>query len=323
MKGSPVHGVLIVDKPAGPTSHDVVAALRRTLGTRAVGHAGTLDPAATGVLVVAVGEATKLGPYLTAHEKRYLATIAFGKATTTLDRDGETLDAAPVPASLSVEIRALVAGTASPDGPLARALKNERFRREQVPPAFSAIKQEGRPVHEKARRGEPVKLAPRPVEIADIAVRGGDETTLLLALVVSKGYYVRSLARDLGDAVSVPAHLAALERTASGPFERREAVDPQASREELVRHLLAPATAACRALPFTLLSEEGVVQARHGKRLTRAHFQEAPGAGSGPCAWLSPAGALVAIGQRTSEDDDTATYVVRRGFSYSTESDAI
>ncbi|MEZ4308272.1 MAG: hypothetical protein R3F14_09535 [Polyangiaceae bacterium] len=136
-------GVLIADKPRGPTSHDVVAHVRRALRERRVGHAGTLDPMATGVLVVLVGEATKLSPYLTAADKRYVARISFGAATTTLDAEGEVTSQAPVPEELLAELRALGEAALATDGRIAAALDEETARAWQVPPAYSAIQIDG------------------------------------------------------------------------------------------------------------------------------------------------------------------------------------
>lgn len=304
-----LHGVLIVDKPAGPTSHDIVAKLRRVLRTRAIGHAGTLDPAATGVLVVAVGEATKLTPYLTAHEKSYLATVSFGRATTTLDAEGEVTDEAPLPDLLASELSRITRGEAV-QGALERALDHERARTTQIPPAFSAIKLKGRPVHERARSGEIVELAPRAVAARSIEIQGAEANQLMIRLHVSKGYYVRSFARDLGETLGVPAHLAALRRTASGPFSLENAIDPASSRETLLAAMIPLADAACRALPSARLSQAGVERARHGKRLGPDDFLSHPP--SECSAWLSPEGTLVAIGGPEGEEGRLA---VRRGFA--------
>ncbi len=230
-------GLLVIDKPVGPTSHDAVAHLRRELGTRAVGHAGTLDPGASGVLIIAIGEATKLVAYLTVHEKQYEAWLTFGLATTTLDRDGAVVATAPLPDDLAEDLRARTSNPAARHSsclsPLERALDRERMRREQVPPVFSAIKQHGRPVHRLARRGEPVDLPPRPVELRSLEIVGASADSVGLVLTVSKGYFVRSLARDLGETLHVPAHLSSLRRLSSGPFTLAEAIPLFAPRQKL------------------------------------------------------------------------------------------
>jgi tRNA pseudouridine55 synthase len=310
--GAELHGVLVIDKPLGPTSHDVVARLRRTLGTRAVGHAGTLDPAASGVLVVAIGQATKLVPHLTSQAKSYDATIAFGTETTTLDAEGDVVREGPIPAELAREL----AEGAWSEGLLAGALAIERNRGEQVPPAFSAIKQNGRSVHVLARRGEHVELAARPVHVHSIEIRGMAARSVDLRLTVAKGYYVRSLARDLGAFLGVPSHLAALRRTASGPFTLREALAYDAPRELLVGALESLAQAAARVMPVCRLLADGADRARHGRALGAEHFVAPPG--DGVSAWLDPLGQLVAVG--SAEGD--GRFVVGRGFAQPTSSSA-
>ena len=225
---TPPAGVIVVgqtgrdDQPC-----DVVARLRRLLGTRRVGHAGTLDPMATGVLVALVGEATKLGAHLTLHDKRYTARVAFGRATDTLDAEGQTTATAEVPAWLRDELaRGDVAGR------LGEALALERARVEQVPPAFSAIQVDGRRSYDRARAGEDVSAAAARRSPSSICRVPWDpprrrlrrRAWVDLDLHVGKGYYVRSLARDLGERLGVPAHLAALRRTASGPFTVAQSV---------------------------------------------------------------------------------------------------
>ncbi|APR79864.1 tRNA pseudouridine synthase B [Minicystis rosea] len=305
---SAIDGVAVVDKPGGMTSHDVVARVRRLLGTRRVGHAGTLDPMATGVLVVLVGEATKLGPYVTAHEKRYEARVAFGMATDTLDREGTPTAHAEVPAWLGEEI----AGGGGPR--LAAAIADERARREQIPPAFSAIQVDGRRSYDRARAGEVVELPARPVEVIDLQMLGGavpaapELPFVDLALVVSKGFYVRSLARDLGDRLGVPAHLTALRRTASGPFTLATARPLDA---EALRGGIVPLDEAARAaLPIGRLTEDGVLRARRGQRISLDDFTEAP-PDHETAAWLDANGRLVAVGGR----EDGERFILHRGFT--------
>jgi tRNA pseudouridine55 synthase len=294
-----LNGVLVVDKPRGPTSHDVVAQARRLLGTRSVGHAGTLDPMASGVLVLLVGEATKLAAYLSLDDKEYRATVAFGRGTDTLDAEGTT-----------IEERTLPNGFPDPAA-LEAALEAERQRTEQIPPAFSAISLDGQRSHRRARRGEEVVLPPRPVLVNALrlsacrrAAGNDSEASATLELAVSKGYYVRSLARDLGAALGVPAHLSRLERTASGPYRVDAAVrwPPDAPPT-----LVPLETAACTALPSARLTPTGEARALDGKPLTAEHFASAPSATL--AAWLGQEGHLVALG-RLAEDE----YRVVRGF---------
>jgi tRNA pseudouridine55 synthase len=309
-------GVVVVDKPGGWTSHDVVGKVRRLLGTRRVGHAGTLDPMATGVLVVLVGEATKLAGHLTLHDKRYVARVAFGRATDTLDADGRTTALAPPPAWLLEELRSGERG-----GRLGDALAQERSRVEQVPPAFSAIQVEGRRSYDRARAGEEVTLPPRPVAVhaivpTDAAVTD-DAPWIDLELHVSKGYYVRALARDLGERLGVPAHLAALRRTASGPFTLAQAVRLDGGADALRAGLIPIAAAAAAALPSATLTAEGTLRARRGQRLSGADFTALPAAGEG--AWLDPDGRLVALGLTQPAGSvmnpaEEPRFVVIRGF---------
>jgi tRNA pseudouridine55 synthase len=292
--GKRIHGVLVVDKPGGVTSHDVVARARRLYGTRAVGHAGTLDPMATGVLLLLFGEACKLSPYLTGQLKHYRATIEFGRATDSLDREGQT-----------TEQRALAPGWLD-DALLADALEHEWRRSEQVPPQVSAISVGGQRAHALARAGKTVELAARPVRVEHLIVVARDEHRLELEVGVSKGYYVRSLARDLGRTLGVPAHLAELRRTASGSFSIDEAVSWPALEPP---PLLDLAASAERALPITRLSPEGARKARLGQLLDPSDASSAAGAEQASC-WLSPAGEVVAIGCRTEHG-----FRVIRGFS--------
>lgn len=193
-------GVLLVDKPEGPTSHDVVGFVRWALGVRQVGHCGTLDPLASGLLVICVGAATRLVPYLSAVEKVYRARFALGRATTTADREGETIAEAPVtPAQVAAAVDVL----ANMSGVIMLP-----------PPAFSAVKLDGQPAHVRARRGEALQLPARAMEVravSDVEVHGD---RIEATCAVSKGTYVRALAEELGRRTGVPAHLAALRRLA-------------------------------------------------------------------------------------------------------------
>jgi tRNA pseudouridine55 synthase len=287
-------GVLVLDKPAGPTSHDVVARARRMLGVRRIGHAGTLDPMATGVLVLAIGEATKLTPWLAAQEKSYEATIALGVETDTLDANGRETRRAPLPEGL----QAVLAESRGPQVPplLRGALTVERTRRTQVPPAYSAIHHEGERAYARARRGEPAELSPREVRVhkLEILAWGDDPPTLAVSLDVSKGYYVRSLARDLASELGTVGHLVSLRRTRAGCFRLDEALPSETPADELAARIMPLARAASRALRVAQLTSAGTLDAQHGKLVAPGDI-DSPGAG--PHAWFDPSGSLVAVGE--------------------------
>jgi tRNA pseudouridine55 synthase len=287
-------GVLVVDKPRGPTSHDVVWRLRKALGTRAVGHCGTLDPMATGVLVVAVGEATKLVPWLTAHDKSYEATVALGVETDTLDAEGGELRRIAPGAAVTAAIEASTPGAL--DDLLERAFASERLRTSQTPPIYSAIRKDGERAMDRARRGETVDLAMRSVRLhrIELVACRTHPPSLDIALDVSKGYYVRALARDLAAALGTVGHLTALRRTRSGCFGIDEAVSLDAPPEELAARVVPLARAAARALPVVRLTEAGTHEARHGRAVPAEEM--APHV-EGDAAWIEPGGDLVAIGK--------------------------
>lgn len=290
----PPSGLIVVDKPRGPTSHDIVSKMRRTLQAGAIGHAGTLDPMATGVLVLAIGEATKLVSWLTAHEKSYEATIALGSTTDTLDADGVEVGRQPVGAPLRQALR----NSRGPhvDPAIGAALEAERARTMQVPPQFSAIRTNGRRAFASARCGEHVPLPARRVAVHELDLIGCDEDppSLTISIAASKGYYVRALGRDLAEALGTCGHLTRLRRTRSGPFTLDEAVRADIDREEALAHLQPIARAAARVLRIARLNENGARDAYHGRAVRASDITaEAPG----PCAWLDESGTLVAIGQ--------------------------
>jgi tRNA pseudouridine55 synthase len=272
-----VHGVLVIDKPRAMTSHDVVARVRRALGTREVGHAGTLDPMATGVLVVALGEATKLTPYLTAADKEYEATIVLGSATDTLDADGRVTQESAVPDGWRASLDTAIAG--------------ELGRTMQDPPLFSAIHTSGERAHERARRGESPALAPRPVQVTSLTAVATSDREIQVRLVVSKGYYVRALARDLSIRLGTVGHLVALRRVRSGVFTLGDAVALAAVDASTPR--IPVAAAAAQALPVATLTDSGVGHARAGRPVPLSDLSTRA---SGEHAWLAPDGALVAVG---------------------------
>ncbi len=301
-------GVLVVDKPRGPTSHDVVRRLRRALGVRAIGHAGTLDPMATGVLVVAVGEATKLVPWLTAHDKSYEATVALGVETDTLDAEGAEVRRVPPSVALCEELGADGAGGSAL---LRAALDGERARTLQTPPAYSAIRSGGERAYARARRGEALELEPRPVVVRrlDLLAWSAEPASLKIGLSVGKGYYVRALARDLAVGLATVGHLTELRRTASGCFVIDEAHPLDGPAESLRAALVPIAHAAARALPTARLTSAGARDARHGRAVLAADLGGAVSPLT-PYAWLDEDGDLVAVGHI----DEGGRGKVLRGF---------
>ncbi|MCH8613335.1 tRNA pseudouridine(55) synthase TruB [Arsenicicoccus dermatophilus] len=296
-------GLLVVDKPAGVTSHDVVAQVRRLAGTRKVGHAGTLDPMATGVLLLGLGRGTKLLTFLVGCDKTYDATIRLGQATVTDDAEGEVVSSSPV-AELTPEI--VSAAVARLTGEI-----------QQVPSAVSAIKVDGQRSYARVRAGETVELPARPVtvsrfEIHDQRVAGEVAYDLDVSVDVSSGTYVRALARDLGASLGVGGHLTALRRTRVGGYDLTRALvpapvllehdaalarvresDPEVRR--LPRELLPPlplldlATAARAQFPVHELTDDEVRAVGHGQRVPSALV------GTPVVAAFAPDGRLVAI----------------------------
>jgi tRNA pseudouridine55 synthase len=275
-----VDGVLVVDKPAGPTSHDVVDRVRRALGTRRVGHTGTLDPFATGVLPVCVGRATRLARFLAGGEKEYVATVRLGFATTTDDLTGEPVGP-PVPVDVAPE-------------PLAVALGGLVGSFDQVPPAFSAKHAGGRRLYELARRGEAAPRAATPVTVHGIDLLARDGDTVEIAVRCSAGTYVRALARDLGERLGTGAHLTALRRTRSGAFDLSQSVsgdDLAGAAERMI-----PLAGLLLDLPAVRVAGEGRHLVGHGRELGRGDVLQ--GFPDGPVERvrvLDESGALIAL----------------------------
>ncbi|MBK6530706.1 MAG: tRNA pseudouridine(55) synthase TruB [Deltaproteobacteria bacterium] len=285
----PIDGVLRVDKPRGPTSHDLVAAARRALGQREVGHAGTLDPMATGVLVLMLGEATKLSAHLSADDKAYEATVSFGAETDSLDADGEVVARAPE-------------GTAAPTHKaIEHALAAMHGTISQVPPVVSAIKVDGEAMHARVRRGEVVVPEAREVVLREAVVTSvsADPAQCTLSLSVSKGFYVRSLARDLALALGTRGHLTALRRTRSGAFTLDGAFDGAAliaaargddAMRAAVRDAVEGWSDAGRWMPTVGVDEEAARSLRFGRPVI------APPGAAATCLVLDPSGAPVCVG---------------------------
>lgn len=269
-------GVAVVDKPAGWTSHDVVARSRGLLGTRKVGHSGTLDPDATGVLVLGVGRATRLLRYLTALGKSYEAEVVLGTETSTLDAAGEVTATHDMAAVTLDDARRVAAEQLT--GPIL-----------QVPPMVSAVKVDGRRLHELAREGIEVAREARPVTVHAFTLDEGPEPGVLRAAVAcSSGTYVRTLAADLGHALGGGAHLRSLRRTSVGGFTLDDAVALDALAPD---HLL-PVAAAVAHLPSVVADGDVAVAVGHGKVLDRPALGVD---GEGPWAVLAADGALLAV----------------------------
>jgi tRNA pseudouridine55 synthase len=244
-------GIVVVDKPSGWTSHDVVARIRKLAGTRRVGHAGTLDPMATGVLIVGVGQATRLLGHLAATDKAYDATIRLGATTTTDDAEGEVVEACDASG---------VADTA-----IATAMDGLRGDIDQVPAAVSAIKVDGVRAYKRVREGAAVSLAPRPVTVSRFELAGRDGDDLRVRVECSTGTYVRALARDLGAALRVGAHLTVLRRTRVGGF----GIDEAKTLEDLAKGFTVTplADVVARTFPRLAVSDAEATRIAHGQRL--------------------------------------------------------
>ena len=258
--------VLVIDKPIGPTSFDVVRRVRRAAGLRRVGHGGTLDPAASGVLPVCLGEATKLAQFLLDADKEYTFAVCFGVETDTDDAAGTVTARRDATAVGEAEVR--------------RAIEPFRGPISQVPPSYSALKRAGRPLYDYARAGEAIEAAPRPVTVHELELTSfAGATSAAFTMRCSKGTYVRALARDLGRTLGVGAHVTALRRTRSGPFSLAEA--------KPLDEVLALLPAETAALPLVTLAEalrhlerrvvtDGIARdARHGKRIALETGEEA------------------------------------------------
>jgi tRNA pseudouridine55 synthase len=253
-----LHGFLNIDKPAGMTSHDVVARLRRLVGQKRVGHGGTLDPAATGVLPVGLGEATRLLEYLVDGRKRYHARVRLGVVTTTDDAEGTVVSEQPVPELEPSAVTDL--------------LGNFTGRVEQIPPMYSAIQVEGRRLYDLARQGQHLDLAPRTVEINQITLLDLDLPLMTLDVICGKGTYIRALARDIGNAIGCGAHLRELRRVEVGPLNLQSATSLQTLTEDpaLLSQALLPPEAAVEHLPRFDVDEQTAQRIRNGLPVERS-----------------------------------------------------
>ncbi len=270
-------GLVVVDKPAGMTSHDVVARVRRLAGTRKVGHAGTLDPMATGVLLVGVDRATRLLGHLMLTEKAYDAVVRLGVSTTTDDAEGEVLEETSAAGVTDEEIRVALAAQV---GDIA-----------QVPSSVSAVKVEGRRAYDRVRAGEEVELKARPVTVHVLDVHGierhDDVVDVEVSVRCSSGTYIRAIARDVGAALGVGGHLTALRRTAVGPFTLGEARTLDQLADDL--SIVGISDVARRCFPGCDLDEADAASVRVGRRL------ELDLGAPGPVAVFDPAGEFLAL----------------------------
>lgn len=250
-----MEGLLNIDKPAGLTSHDVVARIRRVAQTRRVGHSGTLDPAATGVLLVCVGRATRLVEYLVGQEKGYIGRITLGQTTSTYDAEGEVILERPVPHLTPVDLESALAP----------------FRGDilQIPPMVSAIKKDGQPLYKLAREGKVVDRPPRPVTIYRLRVLAFESPHIDIEVVCSSGTYIRSIAYDVGEGLGCGGHLSRLRRTHVGPHSLDQATPLDELTPERLVEVLQPADTAVAHLPQLNLSEDETAELTFGRMIER------------------------------------------------------
>jgi len=299
-----MNGVLIVDKPLGPTSHDVVARVRRAIGISRIGHTGTLDPLASGVLPLVVGRATRLAQFLSADDKEYVAGIRLGMATATYDAEerlvrnesGDPVAVLPVARRLAFT-----------ESDVREALTDFQGTYWQVPPPFSAKKVAGRPAYMLARLQKEVELKAVEVTVRELELVHYFDGLAKVRVACSSGFYVRSLAHDLGQRLGCGAHLETLRRIRAGEFREDQAVPLSVIQEEGTAALprLLRIEGLLSRLPHVVVNERGAKRVAHGNALAAEDLLDAdrtipPGAGPGPVRVLDADGALLAIGQPTS-----------------------
>jgi len=283
-----VSGVLVLDKPIGLTSHDVVQIIRRGTGIRRAGHTGTLDPRASGVLVVLIGPAVRLSEYVSASDKRYQATIRLGSSTNTYDSEGTVTKAASVDNITEEQFDEILQGFVG--------------EIEQIPPPYSAVKVKGKKAYEMARKGKEVELEPRIINVYNLEVLEWAPPEVVVDVYCSSGTYVRSLANDLGEALGTGAHLIGLRRTKSGQFTLRDAVPLRRLKESFDAgdwyQFLIPAAEALGDWPMIELNADEVDLVRHGHRI------EAELDAHGWVRGLSQQGDLVALLEHDGETNE-------------------
>jgi tRNA pseudouridine55 synthase len=282
-----ISGVLVVDKPVGLTSHDVVQVIRKGTNIRRAGHTGTLDPRASGVLVILIGPAVRLSEYVSASDKRYQAVVSLGTSTDTYDAAGRILNRQPVTIT---------------EEQFEEALQKFVGEIEQVPPPYSAIKIKGRKAYEMAREGEEVDLQPRTIHVYSLELLEWAPPEAVIDVYCSSGTYVRSLAHDLGNELGCGAHLVGLRRTKSGRFTLRDAVPLRKLRDAFENgtwyQYLIPAAEALSDWPAIELSQDQMDEIRHGHRITGG--PESAGMARG----ISEQGELVALLEFDTENKE-------------------
>jgi tRNA pseudouridine55 synthase len=298
-----MNGVLVIDKPAGPTSHDVVAVVRRAVRPDKIGHTGTLDPLATGVLPLVIGRATRLASFMSRADKEYVAKIRFGIATDTYDAEGQDVSAHATGESTAVVSRLREAA-------IVEALAAFRGRYFQTPPPFSAKKIGGTPAYKLARQQKPVEVSPVEVTVPELELREYADGLAEIRLVSSSGFYVRSFAHDLGQRLGCGAHLEALRRTRAGDFTLADAVALEAIVADglpVVERRLVPMNRLLPHLPEVVLNDLGARRASHGNALGPGDLVSGcDGVGAGTIAssgtdrlrLLDGAGSLIGLAER-------------------------
>ncbi len=294
-----ISGVLVVDKPVGMTSHDVVQAIRNGTGLRRAGHTGTLDPRASGVLVILVGPAVRLSEFVSASDKRYQAIIRLGSTTDTFDADGKfTRSGQPVDVT---------------EEQFEKVLKTFIGEIEQTPPPYSAVKVQGRKAYEMARQGEEVELTPRKITVHHLEVLEWAPPEVVIDVHCSSGTYVRSLANDLGNALGCGAYLVGLRRTKSGRFTLRDAVPLRKLQDAFHAgnwyQYLIPAAEALAEWPAIELGPDEVEEVRHGHRV-----KAAPDAKSGLVRGVSTQGELVALMDLVTGENGSSEWQPKKVF---------
>ncbi len=295
-----ISGVLVVDKPVGMTSHDVVEAIRRGSGIRRAGHTGTLDPRASGVLVILIGPAVRLSEYVSASDKRYQAIIRLGSSTDTFDSEGKFVRT-DQPVNVTEE-------------QFEKILKQFEGEIEQTPPPYSAVKVGGRRAYDMARQGEEVELAPRKIQVHHLEVLEWAPPEVVVDVHCSSGTYVRSLANDMGNALGTGAYLVGLRRTKSGRFSLRDATPLRKLQEAFTAgnwyQYLIPAAEALADWPAVELNPDEVEEVRHGHRVKAAPAESQPELVRG----VSAAGELIALMIPAAGEDGSAEWQPKKVF---------